>query len=252
MTILASDPHEAAIAQMLVLRCLGIALERLWRVRSRNSVDGHGRNIERVAIETKSLTPTEIITEQVNHYFDLAAVAASNGRAQDSGRSRNWPVGFVDAGSGIVFPYEVGWMHFDEAIANEPSYPGLGQTIQYAALGSKASIYVHDKNIVDFPQSFDPEFLAPEFDAAASDIFEYNANARSAGDRTLIMSSGRISYLRQDFEIDAGRSVLALTNARGKFFKIRATWTSEPFFDDIGNEFVDAVFDLLSTSCRLQ
>jgi hypothetical protein len=180
MAILASDPHEAAITQMLVLRCLGIALERLWRVRSRNSMDGHGRNIERVAIETKSLTPTEIITEQVNHYFDLAAVTTGKGRMQDSGRPSNWPVGFVDAGSGTVFPYEIGWMHFDEAISNEPGYPGLGQTIHYAALGSKASIYVHDNNIANFPQSFDPVFLAPEFDAAASDVFQYNANVRSA------------------------------------------------------------------------
>jgi hypothetical protein len=124
MAILASDPHEAAITQMLVLRCLGIALERLWRVRSRNSMDGHGGNIERVAIETKRLTPTEIITEQINHYFDLAAVATSKGRMRDSGRQRNLPVGFVDAASGIVFPYEIGWMHFDEAVC-DPGQQGL-------------------------------------------------------------------------------------------------------------------------------
>jgi hypothetical protein len=83
-------------------------------------------------------------------------------------------------------------------------------------------------------------------------VFEYNTNIRSAGDRTLVVSSSGISYLRQDFEIDADRSVLALTSARGKFIKIRATCRSEPLFDDVGNEFVDAVFELLSTDFRLQ
>lgn len=252
LVILAPDRHTVAVTEMLVLRCLGIVLERLWRVRSRNSLDGQWRNIEQVKIETVHLTPTEIITQQVSHYFDVAASAASEGSVQDRERQMYMPVGFVDVASGIVFPYEIGWMHFAEAIANEPAHPGLGQTIQYTALNSKGSVYVNDKNIGDFPDVFDPEFLTPEFNAAASDVFEFNSNVRSIGDRRLAVNSSGTSYLRQDFKIGADHSVLALSIAARKYLKVRATWASEPLFDDVGNEFIDRVFDLVSTSSRLQ
>ena len=245
IVILTSDPRVAALTQMLVLRCIGTALERLWRVKAKTLLEGEWGNIEQIKIETKELTATEIITQRINHYFDVSAsvagrVSAASGRPQDLEVA-----GYSDPVSGIAFPYEIGWMHFDNTIVNEEANPGLGQTILYTALNSKASVYVYDRG-GRAPARFEPDFLTPEFSVAASDVLKFTSNARSAGDGKLTASGSGISYLRQDFRMDADHSVLALTVARGRFVKVRATWLAEPLFDDIGNEFIEQVFDLAS------
>ena len=243
IVILTSDPRVAALTQMLVLRCIGTALERLWRVKAKTLLEGEWRNIEQVKIETKELTATEVITQRINHYFDVSASVASRMSAA-SGRLQDFEVaGYSDPVSGIIFPYEIGWVHFDNTIVNND--PGRGQTIQYTALNSKASIYVYDGHGTA-PARFEPDVLMPEFSVAASDVLKFNSNARSAGDGKLTASGSGISYLRQDFRMDADHSVLALTVARGRFVKVRATWLAEPLFDDVGNEFIEQVFDLAS------
>jgi hypothetical protein len=158
----------------------------------------------------------------------------------------------VDAASRIVFPYEIGSMHFEGAMASDPADPGLGQLIEYKALNMKASVYIYDRNILHFPQRFDPDFLAPEFGVAASDVFQFNSNVRVVEDQRLARSKIGTSYIRQDFEIGGDHSVLALTTARRNYVKMRVRWLAEPLFDDIGDEFIDAVVDLASTDPRLQ
>jgi hypothetical protein len=245
LVILASDPHDVALTEMLLLRCFGEVFEKLWRVRARVAMDGRWRHVEQVKVATKQLTSTEVVTEETNHYFDVSALIAGQDAGPHDPRQAFTP-GYVDPATGILFPYEIGWMHLDKAVENEPAHPGLGLTISYSALSIQASVYIYSRNIKPFPEMFDFDFVAPEFDAAASDLLGFNSDMRSADDRTLAVSKGGTSYLRQDFEIGAHRSVLALTTARRSYVKQRLTWLAEPLFDEIGNEFIDAVFDLAS------
>jgi hypothetical protein len=252
VVILASDPMAVAWIEMLLLNCAGKALGRLWRVLGRNALDGEWSNIEQLQLETIELTSAEIITQQVNSYFDLTALLANSGLTQHSQGRPSRLVAYVDAASRIVFPYEIGWMHFEGAMASDPADPGLGQMIEYKALNMKASVYIYDRNILHFPERFDPDFLAPEFGVAASDVFQFNSNVRVVEDQRLARSKIGTSYIRQDFEIGGDHSVLALTTAHRNYVKMRVRWLAEPLFDDIGDEFIDAVVDLASTDPRLQ
>ena len=243
LVILASDPHDVALTEMLLLRCFGEVFDKLWRVRARIAMDGPWRNVEQLKVVTKQLTATEVITEEVNYYFDVSALIAGAGAGPHDLRHALLP-GYVDSATGILFPYEIGWLHLDKGIDNEPAHPGLGCTISYSALNITATVYLYSKNIERFPDGFDLNFLASEFSAAASDVLRFTPDVCSESDRTLAVSKGGIRYLRQDFEIGAQRSILALTVASRSYVKLRATWSAEPLFDEIGDEFIDAVFEL--------
>jgi len=252
VVILASEPMAVASIEMLLLNCVGKVLGRLWRVLGRNSLDRGWRNIEQLQLETIELTSAEIITQQVNFYFDVTAMMANSGPAQDGQGRQSRLIAYVDAASRIVFPYEIGWMHFEGAMASSPTDPGLGQTIEYKALNMKASVYIYDRNIIRFPERFDPDFLALEFEAAGSDVLQFNSDVRIVEDQRLARSKNGTFYIRQDFKIGGDRSVLALTVARRNYLKMRLTWLAEPLFDNIGDEFIDAVVDLASMDPRLQ
>jgi hypothetical protein len=247
LVILASDPHEVALTEMLLLRCFGEVFEKLWRVRARVAMEGRWRHVEQVKVETKQLTATEVVTEETNHYFDVSALIAGKDAGSHDLRQAFMPY-YVDPATGILFPYEIGWMHFDKAVENEAAHPGLGLTISYAALNIQASVYVYSRNIEPFPAMFDLDFVSAEFDAAASDLLGFNSDGRSADDRTLAVSGGGTSYLWQAFEIGAHQSALALTTARRNYVKLRMTWLAEPLFDEVASEFIDAVFDLASSA----
>jgi len=250
LLILASDPHTVALTQMLVLRCIGVALQRLWRIVARVPMQGELANIDQVKIEARYLTATQIITDQVNHYFEVSELAANGQTAAEHKRDSLCPVGYFDQKSGIVLPYEIGCFHYDDTIANEPSHPGLGDYIRFVALNSTASVYVYDRNADNIPEYFDSDFLYPEFASSAADMLQFSPDASSAGNRGQTASRLGAPYLRQDFKIGAERSVLALTAARRRYVKVRITWSAEPLFDEIGNEFIDAVFDLVSPRNR--
>jgi hypothetical protein len=247
VVILASDPMAVAWIEMLLLNCAGKVLGRLWRVSGRNSMSREWRHIEQLQLETIELTSTEIITQQVNFYFDVTALMTHPGPAANSQGLPSRLIAYVDAATRIAFPYEIGWMHFEGAMASDPTDPGLGQTIEYKALNMKASVYIYGRNIIDFPERFDTDFLAPEFAAAAADISRFNSDVCTVEDQRLARSKNGTSYIRQDFEISGDRSVLALTVAHRNYLKMRVTWLAEPLFDNIGDEFIDAVVDLAST-----
>jgi hypothetical protein len=241
LVISTSNPHDVVLTEMLLLRCLGKVFDKLWRVRARAVMDGQWGNLEQVKVETKQLTATEIITETVNHYFDVSALLANEDIRYHEARQ---VPGHFDQSTGIFFPYEIGWMHFDGAVSNEPTHQGLGQTIAYSAPRITGSIYLYHGNVDPFPDEFDPVFLASEFDASASDILAFSRDAKAAGDRMIARTESGTRYLRQEFEIGPEHSVLALTVARRRYLKTRATWLAEPLFYDIGHEFIDMVFDL--------
>jgi hypothetical protein len=241
LVILTANPDDAVLTEMLLLRCVGKVFDKLWRVRARSVMDGQWRNLEQVRVETKQLTATQIITETVNHYFDVSALLAN--KEVSSHEARQVP-GYFDRSTGIFFPYEIGWLHFDREVSNEPAHPGLGQTISYSAPQIAGSICLYSGNVGPFPDEFDPVFLAPEFDTSASDILGLSPDAKAAGDGMIASTESGTRYLRQDFEIGPEHSVLALTVARRRYLKTRVTWLAEPLFYDIGNEFIDTVFDL--------
>jgi hypothetical protein len=252
LVILAADPHVVAMTQMLVLRCAGMALGRSWRVRRRTPLDAPWSDVDQVQIEIVELTDEQIVTTLINCYFDVGAMARAT---PDLGEERRLlaPAAYIDRPSGIVFPYQLGWLHFDEVEDYAPARPDLGRLLGYTSPCVIGSVYVYDKGIGRFPATFDAGFLAPEFDTAVSEVMQVRDNVVLSGGRTVERSTGGIAYLRQDFTIGEDLlSALALAAAGGHYVKVRSTWRREMPFDDIGNEFIDAVYDLTSSGILLQ
>jgi hypothetical protein len=54
-----------------ILKCLGIGRRITWKVISQSLLCHNGKDIDKVKIETKETTATQIITQIENFYFDV-------------------------------------------------------------------------------------------------------------------------------------------------------------------------------------
>lgn len=54
-----------------VLHCLGLARGIEWKLVEQSLLEHNGRRIDQITIETKETTPTQIVTQIENYYFDI-------------------------------------------------------------------------------------------------------------------------------------------------------------------------------------
>ncbi len=54
-----------------VLRCLGLGRGIEWKLVEQLLLEHNGRRIDKMTIETKETTPTQIITQTESYYFDI-------------------------------------------------------------------------------------------------------------------------------------------------------------------------------------
>ncbi len=196
--------------------------------------------IEQFKIETIELTDTQIVTQTENYYFDVSAMIAAHRRWQLP------PVIVHHDVSGLTFPFEIGWLHFDNSENNELHAPGMGHGLHYKAPGIICSLYVYDRGRTDIPDDVTDDVIQTEFESAASDIATARPNFAAYPDQAT-----RQDCLERYYSVgDAGgeASLLLLTASRGRFIKARVTWVRDPFIDRAATNFVDT---LLATTRSL-
>jgi hypothetical protein len=141
--------------------------------------------------------------------------------------------------SGLIFPFEIGWLHFDNSENNESHSPGMGHGLHYKAPGIICSLYVYDRGRTGIPNDVRDDVIRKEFESATSEIATARPNFSAWPDQAT-----RQDCLERFYRIGvAGQevSLLLLTTSRGPFVKARMTWFREPFIDNAAKNFVDTL-----------
>jgi hypothetical protein len=235
IVVLDTDPTAASLTEMQVLRSIGRGRGILWRTLARGQVRTEQTALEQVRIETKELTADEVVTQVEGYYFDVSASACATDVLPDA-------VGFIEKNSVMVFPYELGWLHFDKVIDYETDDPGLGQSICYNAMGVKATIYVYDKNRNDIPSDIESEIVCRELACAVSDFLTVNPSATSFG------AASSASLHLQSFKVGGDLSIVGMGASRGKFVKLRVTHEDDPVLTDVVSQSLTAISEFLTAT----
>jgi hypothetical protein len=215
--------QEAVDVQMQVLRCLGIGRRVAWRVVEQEVLQSADRTV-RVGIETIQFTGQEFASLRESYYFILKAM-----RADATACSLPEPSGFSDSRSGIRLPYQLGWLHFKNAVDNEPQHPGLGTAAAFGGTAIKAHVYIYAS--VDPPAAdagVDSGRVIEELRRAVGDALGMDERSTVRSSRFVGNSSGAprfaIAVLEQPEE---QTSWVVLTVKGGYFVKGRITSQGE-------------------------
>jgi hypothetical protein len=215
----------------LVLRGLGGGRGIFWRTIAHTLLGDQWPSIQQFKIETVQLTDTQKITQIENYYFDLSAMIAAHEQGQLP------PVIVHRDISELAFPYEIGWLHFDNATNNETHAPGLGQALHYKAPGIICSLYIYDRGLPNIPDDIIDHLVRKEFDSAVQEI----ATTQSTFTPWPDQPSRRDCLERYYVSVIGKGSLLWLTTSRGRFIRGRATWFRDQFIDRVVTNFVDTV-----------
>jgi len=234
--VLNSNPIDASMTEMHILRAIGKGRGILWKTLARTPVENDRLSLEQIKIETKEVTASEIITKRENYYFDVSMAVAR-------GEFLPTVIAFSDKRSKLGLPYELGWLHYEGMTDNEPAAAGLGQSIAYDAPGIKATIYVYDKKRPDIPSDIDASVVRNELGVAVSDLMKLHPTASPLGDFSKIKT-----LLIRTFKIDGDVSVVALGVFRDKFIKLRITYIHDPLLVEVVNQSISAFQDVIAAN----
>jgi hypothetical protein len=134
---------------MQLLRGISRGLGELWRIKEWKPC-AVGSATEVIRIEALRFTQTQIEAETRGVYFDTRAVTGDPCLLHPLVAWRG-PPGLPG------LPYELGWLHFDQALNNTSSDGAFDQTAFYSGAGAKASVYVYVRSVVDGEGSRDAE-----------------------------------------------------------------------------------------------
>ncbi len=141
--------EEAALTEAQLLRGIARGLGGLWRIIEWKPCDV-GSATEVIRIDALRFTPTQIETTTRGVYFDTRAVAGTPYSLHPLTSWRGPP-------DSLILPYELGWLHFDEALNNAPAAETFDQTILYSGAGAKASVHVYVRSAADAGGARDAE-----------------------------------------------------------------------------------------------
>jgi hypothetical protein len=233
LVILDTSPLSASLTQMQVLRGIGKGRGILWRKLARTPFQDTLTAIEQVKIETKEVRTTEVITQVENYYFDISA-SAQKGQPLPEAET-------TSPGCARNLPYELGWLHYDGSIDNEHQNPGLGQSIAYGAPGTKATIYLYNRQLRNIPSSIDAELVIREFETAQRVLQELHPAAVPLAPAFI----SKVLHIRA-YRVDGDVSLVALGVCRGKFVKVRLTHVDDPILYAVAGQFLSEFGSLLS------
>lgn len=227
------DAEGTALTQRLTLRGLGRGRGIFWRTIAHALLGDQWPGIEQFKIETIELTEKQVVTQTENYYFDVSSMIAAHQRWQAL------PVIVHHDISGLKFPYEIGWLHFDNSHDHELRTPGLGHSLHYKAPGIVCSVHVYDRGRTDIADDVTDDVIQKEFESATSEIATVRPHFAAWAHQAT-----RQDYLSSFYRVaDEGHevSLLLLTTSRGRFIKARMTWFREPFIDSAARNFVDTL-----------
>jgi hypothetical protein len=232
IVITAPDVHDVALTRMLTLRAVGRGRGIFWRTVANTLLGDEWPGIEQFKIETVRLTETQMITRTENFYFDVSAAIAAQ-------RWQSPPVIAHYDVSGLVFPFEIGWLHFDKGENVEREAPGLGFSLNYKAPGIVCSLYVYDRGLASIPDDVADALVQGEFEEAARDIATHRSDFEAVADPP----PPAPDCLERYYRVGEGQqaSLLWLTTSRGRFIKARVTWVRDHFIDEAAMTFVASV-----------
>lgn len=233
--VLDSNPFDASMTEMHILRALGKEHSILWRTLARTPVENDRLSLEQIEIETIEVVESEIIMQKKNYYFDVSMAVAR-------GNVLPTVIAFSDKASKSGFPYEIGWLHYD-GVTDYDAAAGLGQSIAYNAPGIKATVYVYDKMLTDIPSDIDASVVRNELEAAVSELMELHPTTRPLGD---LLKSNILLF--QLFRIDDDVSVVALGVIRGKFIKLRITYKDYALLVEAVNQSIMAFENVIAAN----
>jgi hypothetical protein len=228
--VMAPDADGAARTRFQTLHALGRGRGIFWRTVANTLLGDEWPGIEQFKIETVRLTETQMITRTENFYFDVSAAMAFR---------RRWgspPVIAHHDVSGLVFPFEIGWLHFDRAEDNEREEPGLGHSLSYKAPGILCSLYVYDRGLPLIPDDVGDPVVLEEFENASQEIATHRSDFEAVPDQP----QGQ-DYLERYYRVgEQGQqaSLLWLTTSRGRFIRARVTWVRDDFIDEAAMAFI--------------
>ncbi len=229
IVITAPDADGVALTRLLTLHALGRGRGIFWRTVANTLLGDEWPGIEQFKIETVRLTETQMITRTENFYFDVSVAVAARRRWQSP------PVIAHQDVSGLIFPFEIGWLHFDKGENNEQDAPGLGHSLNYKAPGILCSLCVYDRGLPNIPDDVANAVVQDEFEAAAQDIVTHRSDFEALPDQPPTEDC-----LERYYRVGEGQqvSLLWLTTSRGRFIKARVTWVRDHFIDEAAMTFV--------------
>lgn len=227
ITILSNTLQDALHTEYLVFRGIGKGRGIFWRTISAEYVDGI--QIIQRKIETKDVRKTEIIRQIENYYFSRPNIEY-NMRELDS-----QCVIFSDLANGIVFPYELSWLHCDgvaDYIAKGRA--DLGKSILYNAPGIKVTIYIYPLVSCDSNQ----ETLELELDAAIEEIKLLYGSDAIGHDWGIQKKFNHICYYFIPNFAPNDISLILIASKGDCFIKLRCSFVDEVFMREICSDFV--------------
>jgi hypothetical protein len=234
------DADGVALTRVRTMQALGKGRGVFWRTIANALLGDQWPGIEQFKIETVRLTETQIITRTENFYFDVSEMMTAQRRWQSP------PVIVHQDISGLVFPFEIGWLHFDKSENNELDAPGLGHSLNYKAPGVACSVCVYDRGLANIPDDVAGAVVQNEFEKALRDIDAHRPDLAACSDQP-----PRQDCLERYYRVgDAGHqaSLLCLTTSRRRFIKLRVTWVRDQFIDEAAMTFVDTVLTYIRQS----
>ncbi len=242
--VLSETKVEAAQTELSVLRGIGrgrnLASQNrgggfFWRSIAINLISESSPQIIQRKIETKDVDNDEVVKQKESYYFSRKNLDTKAEQIESQ-------VVHEDQSAGIRFPCQLGWLHFDKRIDNEPQFPGLGYTLAYNAPDIKATVYVYP--IQDDAKS-QPSYLHAELELAMSEIILVHGEGAIDHDWGIRTKKDHIHYgfiLKKEPE---KASVLMISERKGHFIKLRCTFIDDSFMRDIYNNFVASLLELI-------
>jgi hypothetical protein len=227
------DADGVALTRLLTMQALGRGRGVYWRTIANTLLGDQWPGIEQFKIETVRLTETQIITRTENFYFDVSEMITARRRWESPAVIVHQDI------SGLLLPFEIGWLHFGNAENHELQTPGQGHRLSYNAPGIECSLSMYDRGLADIPDDIADAVIQEEFEKAAREISTHRTDLEASSD-----VPPRQDCLERYYRVgDAGRqaSLLSLTTSRRRFIKTRVTWVRDQFIDEAAMTFVDTV-----------
>lgn len=152
-----------------------------------------------------------------------------------------------------MFPKNIAGFHRGQRTDNEPSHPGMGFTVAYAAADAKATIYLYNRGQSDIGTGPTGQAVLQEFQRATEEVL---ALAQIA-DSSPVRLRGRYvtgnpatgpEFLCAEFLMEGDQphlSYLYLTGHGGKFLKARVTTDTSDPATNIARQFADDLAEFL-------
>jgi len=240
-TGLADDPFviepcsatDATRTQLNLLPGLERGRGGLWRLLEAGPV---APAVQRLRIKTVLFTRDEIINETRGYYFDVSQVDG----VPDAGTPL---IEWEDPRTTFSATYQIGWLHFDRATANDESKHVLDTSLHYSSVAAKATIYIYDSADRLTRAHSAAECRAKELESVCDEIRAIQPNLEAPGSVQIAEPFAFQAFLSDEAMTIAGIAVLERV-----FLKLRLTFLDDPKMRELMQETAQDVVRLAQTA----